>query len=139
MGRAAIEGKGARTAAAPATRVVHARDFRPERAWDAVELMQLDGVSTRIHWADRAQPWQVNDGSGVIAVIEGLVDMHYRCDGKERFVTLGAGDVFVVGAGSEHLARPRGEACVLVVERAASGRARRVPDDKHPDRQEHDR
>ena len=105
---------------ASAARVVRAQEFRPRRAWEALELMRLDGVSARLHWANQPYEWHVNDGNEVFLVIDGLVDMHYRCDGKERFVTLGTGDVFVVGAGCEHVARPRGEARVLVVERAKS-------------------
>jgi mannose-6-phosphate isomerase-like protein (cupin superfamily) len=101
-------------------RVVRAHEFRPRRAWDALELMRLDGVSARLHWADKPYHWHVNDGNEVFLVIDGLVDMHYRCEGLERFVTLGAGDVFVAGDGCEHIAHPRGEARVLVVERAGS-------------------
>lgn len=99
------------------TRVVRGREFKRQRAWDAVELMQLDGVSARLHWTNKPYHWHVNDGNEVFVVIDGLVDMHYRCDGSERFVTLGAGDVFVASAGCEHIAHPRGEARVLVVER----------------------
>ena len=108
------------TSSTSATRVVRGREFRPRRAWDALELMQLDGVTARLHWTDKPYHWRVNDGNEVFVVIDGLVDMHYRCDGSERFVTLGAGDVFVAGAGCEHIAHPRGEARVLVVERAES-------------------
>lgn len=108
--------------AAPAsgTRVVRGREFKPRKAWEALDLMQVDGVCARLHWADKPYYWHVNDGSEVFVVIDGLVDMHYRCDGSERFVTLGAGDVFVAGTGCEHIAHPRGEARVLVVERAGS-------------------
>lgn len=102
------------------SRVVRAAQFKPRRAWAALDLMQLDGVSARLHWSDRPYHWHVNDGGEVFAVLEGLVDMHYRCCGVERFVTLGAGDVFVAVAGCEHIARPRGEARVLVVERSGS-------------------
>jgi mannose-6-phosphate isomerase-like protein (cupin superfamily) len=106
--------------ATPTAQVVRGREFRSRKAWDALELMQLDGVAARLHWADQAYHWHVNDGSEVFAVIDGLVDMHYRCDGGERFVTLGAGDVFIARAGCEHIAHPRGEARILVIERAGS-------------------
>jgi len=102
------------------SRVVRAGQFRPRRAWDALDLMRLEGVSARLHWTDSAYHWHVNDGDEVFVVLEGLVDMHYRCGGAERFVTLGAGDIFVAVAGCEHMARPRGEARVLVVESADS-------------------
>jgi len=45
------------------------------------------------------------------------VDMHYREAGVEHVVPLGAGDIFFAQAGCEHVAHPRGEARVLVVER----------------------
>jgi mannose-6-phosphate isomerase-like protein (cupin superfamily) len=106
---------------ASGTRVVRAREFRPRRAWDALDLMKVDGVSARLHWANKPYHWHVNDGSEVFVVIDGLVDMHYRSDGSERFVTLGTGDVFVAVAGCEHIAHPRGEARVLVVERTEGG------------------
>jgi len=102
------------------TRVVRASEFRPRRAWEALELMQLDGVTARLHWTNKPYHWHVNDGKEVFVVIDGLVDMHYRCADGERFVTLGAGDVFVAAAGCEHIAHPRGEARVLVVERVTS-------------------
>ncbi len=119
--------------AAPATRVVHARDYRPPHAWDALELLRLDGVAARLLWTDAEQRWQTCSGDEILAVLEGLVDVHYRCNGEDRFVTLGAGDVFVAAKGCERLARPRGEAHVLVVERveqaarAARRRVRGVP------------
>jgi mannose-6-phosphate isomerase-like protein (cupin superfamily) len=102
------------------TRVVRGREFRPRRAWDALQLMELGGVTARLHWTNKPYHWHVNAGNEVFVVIDGLVDMHYRSDGSERFVTLGAGDVFVAGEGCEHIAHPRGEARVLVVERAGS-------------------
>ncbi len=46
--------------------------------------------------------------------------MHYREAGIERVVTLAVGDVFFAGAGCEHMAHPRGEARILVVEREGS-------------------
>jgi mannose-6-phosphate isomerase-like protein (cupin superfamily) len=105
---------------ASSARVVRGREFRARKAWDALELMRVDGVTTRLHWTDQPYHWHVNDGDEVFVVIDGLVDMHYRCDGSEHFVTLGAGDLFVAGAGCEHIARPRGEARILVIERATS-------------------
>jgi mannose-6-phosphate isomerase-like protein (cupin superfamily) len=107
-------------AAAQTARVVRGREFRAPRAWGALELAQVDGVSARLHWTDAPYHWHVNDGNEVFVVIDGLVDMHFRCDGTERFVTLGPGDVFVAGAGCEHIAHPRGEARVVVLERADS-------------------
>jgi len=53
-------------------------------------------------------------------VLDGTVDMHYRENGAEKVVTLNAGDVFFAGIGCEHVAHPRGEARILVVEKEGS-------------------
>jgi hypothetical protein len=53
-------------------------------------------------------------------VLDGIVDMHYRESGIECVVTLEVGDVFFADVGCEHVAHPRGEARILVVEREGS-------------------
>ena len=53
-------------------------------------------------------------------MLDGVVDMHYREDGTEKIVTLETGDVFFAGIGCEHVAHPRGEARILVVEHEGS-------------------
>lgn len=103
-----------------AAKVVRAREFSPRQPWAALPLAAIDGVSARLHWTDQPYRWHVNDGAEVFAVLDGVVDMQYRAGGSDYLVTLFAGDVFCVDAGCEHIARPRGEARVLVVERAGS-------------------
>ena len=62
----------------------------------------------------------MNDGEEVFAVLDGIVEMHYREAGVERMALLEAGDVFFAEVGCEHVAHPRGEARILVVEREGS-------------------
>lgn len=104
----------------PTTRTIRARDFSAARAWDADTIATINGVTTRLHWADQPYHWHVNDGDEVLAVLDGTVDMYYREGGVERTVTLETGDVFYAGAGCAHVAHPRGVARMLVVERAGS-------------------
>ena len=101
-------------------RVIRAKEFTAERAWGALPVANMGGITTRIHWTDAPYRWHVNDGDEVFAVLDGTVDMHYREDGTEHAVTLGVGDVFHAHAGCEHVAHPRGPARVLVVEREGS-------------------
>ena len=101
-------------------KVLRSREFTAARAWDAVDVARIDGLTVRLHWADAPYHWHVNDGEEVFAVLDGSVDMHYRSGGVEQTVTLEAGDVLFAEAGCEHLARPRGQARILVVERAGS-------------------
>lgn len=76
----------------------------------------MNGVTTRLHWTDQPYKWHVNDGQEVFAVMDGVVDMHYRQDGVEQIVRLEAGDIFFADVGCEHVAHPVGAARILVVE-----------------------
>lgn len=97
--------------------VTDARSFTAARAWGARDLAEIDGATVRLHWTDQPYKWHVNDGSEVFVVLDGTVEMRYREDGREKSVTLGPADMFVAEAGDEHLATPRGQARILVIER----------------------
>lgn len=101
-------------------KLIRSKEFRPERAWGALDIANMGGITTRLHWTDAPYKWHVNDGEEVFAVLSGTVEMHYREAGVEQVAVLEAGDVFFAGVGCEHVARPRGEARILVVERAGS-------------------
>ncbi|BEV72911.1 MULTISPECIES: cupin [unclassified Paludibacterium] len=101
-------------------RIIRSKTFTASRPWGAEEIANMGGITTRLHWTDQPYKWHVNDGEEVFAVLDGIVDMHYREEGEERVVTLLAGDVFYAGIGCEHVAHPRGEARILVVEKAGS-------------------
>lgn len=102
------------------SKVVRAREFRADKAWGALDIASMNGVTTRLHWTDQPYRWHVNDGQEVFVVLDGIVDMHYRTDGREQVVALCAGDLFYAAVGCEHVARPRGEARILVVESEGS-------------------
>lgn len=53
-------------------------------------------------------------------VLAGAVDMHYRQDGEERVERLTPGRICYCEPGDEHVAYPRPEARILVVEQAGS-------------------
>ena len=101
-------------------RVIRSREFTADRPWGSTEIANMQGTTTRLHWTDQPYRWHVNDGDEVFAVLDGTVDMHYRSQGAEHVVTLQAGDVFYADEGCEHVAHPRGEARILVVEREDS-------------------
>lgn len=101
-------------------KVVKSRDFTASRPWGALDIAHMFGVSVRLHWTDQPYKWHVNDGGEVFAVLDGVVEMHHRKDGVETMEVLEAGDVFFAEAGCEHLAAPRGEARILVIEKEGS-------------------
>ncbi|KRB87843.1 cupin domain-containing protein [Noviherbaspirillum sp. Root189] len=100
--------------------IIRSKEFTADRAWGALDIANMGGVTTRLHWTDKPYEWHVNDGEEVFAVLDGTVDMHYRSEGVEKVAELQTGDVFFAGVGCEHVAHPRGAARILVVEKEGS-------------------
>ena len=101
-------------------KVIRSKQFTATRAWGSETIANMAGTTTRLHWTNEPYKWHVNDGEEVFAVLDGTVDMHYRISEIEHVVTLEVGDIFFAEVGCEHVAHPRGEARILVVERAGS-------------------
>src|SRR3546814_14680502 len=80
----------------------------------------MNGITTRLHWTDQPYKWHINDGQEVFVVLDGQVQMSYREEGVEKDALLGAGDIFYASVGTEHVAKPLGEASVLVIETEGS-------------------
>ena len=100
--------------------IIRSKDFTASRAWGALDIASMNGITTRLHWTDQPYKWHINDGEEVFVVLDGMVDMHYREGGVEQVSRLEVGDIFYAGIGCEHVAHPVGEARILVVETAGS-------------------
>ncbi len=101
-------------------KIYRAKEFTGEKAWSALDIACINGVTSRLHWTDQPYHWHVNDGEEVFAVLDGEVEMFYKQNGVEQSVILKTGDVFYASIGTEHVAHPRGEARILVVEKQGS-------------------
>ena len=96
-------------------------NFTGSHAWDALDIATVEGASVRLHWADKAYRWHVNDGEEVFVVLTGRVNMHYRdAQGAEHVRAMMAGDICHAGAGDAHVAHPDGVARILVIEKPGS-------------------
>jgi mannose-6-phosphate isomerase-like protein (cupin superfamily) len=100
--------------------IIRSKEFAPDKAWDALDIANINGVTTRLHWTDKPYKWHINDGEEVFAVLDGCVNMLYRVEGEEKSVQLNPGDIFFASEGTEHVAHPVGEARILVVEKEGS-------------------
>ncbi|WP_320823900.1 cupin [Reinekea sp.] len=100
--------------------IIRSRDFTAPDAWGALDIANMGGITTRLHWTDKPYQWHINDGQEVFVVLDGNVNMKYRINGLERSVLLEVGDIFYASVGTEHVAHPQGEARVLVIEQAGS-------------------
>lgn len=96
------------------------REFKGSSAWEALPIANMNGVTTRLHWTDQPYKWHINDGEEVFVVLDGAVDMHYRVEKEEKVKRMNVGDIFYASIGTEHVARPIGEARVLVIESEGS-------------------
>ena len=101
-------------------KIIKSKDFRPQTAWAAQDIANMNGITTRLHWTDQPYQWHINDGEEVFVVLDGSVDMYYRENQQEHCAHLEAGDIFYASVGTEHVAHPVGEARVLVVETEGS-------------------
>lgn len=101
-------------------KIIRSKKFKPERAWGAKDIATMNGITTRLHWTDQPYKWHVNDGEEVFVVLDGIVEMLFKENGVEQSSILETGDIFYASIGTEHVARPRGEARILVVESEGS-------------------
>ena len=97
-------------------KIIRSKKFTAERAWDSIEIANMSGITTRLHWTDQPYKWHINDGEEVFAVLDGQVEMRYRENGEEKSSILETGDIFFSSVGTEHVAHPIGAARILVVE-----------------------
>jgi mannose-6-phosphate isomerase-like protein (cupin superfamily) len=100
--------------------VIKPRAFTAEKAWGALDIASMNGITTRLHWTDKPYKWHINDGEEVFVVLDGKVEMYYRENNKDYSVILEVGDIFYAAIGTEHVAQPIGEARILVVEKEGS-------------------
>lgn len=101
-------------------KVIRSKEFTAERAWGALDVANMNGITTRLHWTDKPYKWHINDGEEVFVVLDGEVTMHYRQGNAEKSVILSVGDIFYASVATEHVAYPNGIARVLVVEQEGS-------------------
>ena len=101
-------------------KIIRSKDFTASRPWGALDIANMAGITTRLHWTDSPYQWHVNDGQEVFAVLDGRVEMRYREEGQECVTILEMGDIFYASVGTEHVAHPIGPARILVVESEGS-------------------
>ncbi len=103
-----------------AHKIIRSADFTATRAWGGLDITEMNGISVHLHWTNEPYKWHINDGEEVFAVMDGVVEMHYKERGEAKSVLLETGDIFYAGIGTEHVAHPQGEARILVIEKAGS-------------------
>src|ERR1700743_938198 len=101
-------------------KIIRSKPCAATRPWGALDIANMGGITTRLHWTDQPYKWHINDGEEVFAVLDGQVEMGYRENGVAHGVILETGCAFQASMGTEHVAHPLGEARILVVETEGS-------------------
>jgi mannose-6-phosphate isomerase-like protein (cupin superfamily) len=101
-------------------KIIRSKTFTGDRPWAALDIANMNGITTRLHWTDQPYKWHVNDGQEVFVVLDGRVQMRFMEDGAEQSTLLEVGDIFYASVGTAHVAHPLGVARVLVVESEGS-------------------
>ncbi|MDU0112520.1 cupin [Psychrosphaera aquimarina] len=101
-------------------KIIRPKQFTGDKAWQALDIANMQGITTRLHWTDQPYKWHVNDGEEVFVVLDGQVKMLYKQAGVEHAALLEVGDIFYASVGTEHVAHPQGEARILVIEKQGS-------------------
>ena len=101
-------------------KIIRSKEFTGTKAWEALDIASMNGITTRLHWTDSPYKWHVNNGEEVFVVLDGEVEMRYKINNKENSSLLKTGDIFFASVGTEHVAHPKGIARVLVVEAEGS-------------------
>ncbi|MFN3387989.1 MAG: cupin domain-containing protein [Allosphingosinicella sp.] len=101
-------------------KTIAASRFRADAAWTGPVLGRFPDAAVKLRWTDRPFRWHRNAGPELFLVLAGAVDMHVRtgAGAAVEVVELAAGDMLGIEAGEEHVAHPRGEATILVIEGA---------------------
>ena len=42
--------------------VIRGKAFTAPKAWGAIDVANMDGITTRLHWTDQPYIWHVNEG-----------------------------------------------------------------------------
>jgi mannose-6-phosphate isomerase-like protein (cupin superfamily) len=56
-------------------KIIRSKEFRATRPWGALDIANMRGITTRLHWTDAPYHWHVNVDEEVFAVLDGRVEM----------------------------------------------------------------
>lgn len=90
--------------------------------WSGPTMAGIGNAVAKLRWINTPFRWHRNTGAELFLVLDGAVDMHVRSgpEAEARVVPLAPGQLILIEDGEEHVAYPRGEARILVVEQADS-------------------
>lgn len=103
-------------------KVIDIKELSGPTDWSGPTFGGISDAAVKFRWINSAFRWHRNDGPELFLVLDGEVDMHFRAgpDAPVEILTLTAGKGVWMEEGDEHVAHPKGEARILVVEEAQS-------------------
>lgn len=89
--------------------------------WSGPTFSGFGNAAVKLRWINTPFRWHRNSGRELFLVLDGKVDMHVRSGTADEaeILRLEPGQMIVIDEGEEHVADPRAEARILVVEEEA--------------------
>lgn len=86
--------------------------------WSGPTIAGFANAVAKLRWISTPYRWHRNTATELFVVLDGEVDMHVRNHAGEeaKVIALTGGQMLLIEPGEEHVAHPRGEARILVVE-----------------------
>ena len=51
-------------------KIIRSKEFSADRPWGALDIANMSGITTRLHWTDQPYKWHINDGEEIFAVLD---------------------------------------------------------------------
>ena len=99
-----------------------AADLDGPEDWSGPTMAGIGNATAKLRWINTPFRWHRNTGAELFLVLDGEVDMHVRSGpaADAHVVELTPGQMLLIEDGEEHVAYPKGEARILVVEQEDS-------------------
>ena len=59
-------------------RIIRSKELSADRPWRALYIAGMNGITTRLHWADLPYKWRTNEGEEIFYASVGTEHVAYR-------------------------------------------------------------
>lgn len=81
-------------------KIIRNKEFTGDDAWDSLDIANINGITTRLHWTYQPYKWHINDGQEVLVLLDCRVEMKYRLDEIGHSTVIETGDIFYASIGT---------------------------------------
>jgi hypothetical protein len=49
--------------------IIKSKEYKPKEAWDSKFISNMNGITTKLHWTNKAYKWHINDGEEIFDLL----------------------------------------------------------------------